>query len=452
MIYSLENMEEVDVHSVCLSCVRSYIYYHDTKKHKHIVDKLLLLTGGKWEKAVKWWVSNSARAVRNRATGFHVSLRTSAYSGSVQGIGFRGVKGLLEFLEAKGFIYIYKGFVVQWKVENGKRVPETSIPSCLILRERALALFENVDTPADLFKEQEEQDLIQIRDRKTKEDKSLRGHTGVKEERKKMKEFNDFLSKANITFDGAPIADVVYKRVFSDDLSFGGRLYAVGGSVQLLPQHLRRSSLRIDDEEVVELDYSAIHPNICYQMMYNKEGLNVYDVLGEDFSPYSADLSFVDVCPELKAEIEALTGEKHDPIRSLAKLAILISMNSKDLGSAVSGLSMKILQDRKKPVKDQDFYAIKGSIPARRVCDAVQYHNDLIGHHFFSDAGMVLQHIDSNIMLDIVSTMIQKGHSVLCYHDSAVVKKSAEGDLYQAMFSAWKNVLGDTTFCKIDRK
>lgn len=452
MIYDLEKMEELHIHKISVSCVRSYVYYHESKYYQNIVREILKLTDGKWEKAVRWWVSNTARALRSKACGFTISLKSTSYNGSKQGIGFRGVKGLLEFLESRAFIHIYKGYVKTWKIEGGKRVPETSVPSCLTFRERTLSMWEGENTSLNLWRELEEGELVQIRDRATKKELPTRGHSGVKETRDKMKTLNTFLSKSNITFDGVPIADVMYKRVFSGDMTFGGRLYAIGGGVQLIPQNLRRSALEIDGEPVVELDYSAIHPNICYQMMYNKDGFSVYDVLGEDFSPYGADLSFLTVDGGLKAEWEKLTGNEHNPLRNLAKLAILISMNSRDKGDAVSGLSNKIMQDRKKPVADQLFYAISSEIKSRLVCEAVQDHNDFIREYFFADAGMALQNVDSNIMLDIVDSMIQKGHAILCYHDSALVKESAEQDLYEAMWNAWKNVLGDTTFCKIERK
>lgn len=62
-----------------------------------------------------------------------------------------------------------------------------------------------------------------------------------------------------------------------------------------------------------------------------------------------------------------------------------------------------------------------------------------------SDRGVVLQKYDSDVMISVIDTMIQKGHSILCYHDSALVKKSAEFDLYEAMVQGWRDVFGDTT-------
>ena len=84
--------------------------------------------------------------------------------------------------------------------------------------------------------------------------------------------------------------------------------------------------------------------------------------------------------------------------------------------------------------------------------DAVQEHNDWIAEKFFSDQGVFLQNTDSKIMMEVVDTMIQKGYTILTYHDSAIVKSSGEDDLRDAMLQAWKTVLGDTTFCKIDKK
>ncbi|MNQ21361.1 hypothetical protein D3C85_344770 [compost metagenome] len=451
MIYDLSKMDEIEVHAISLSCVRSYVYYHESKYYQHITDSFLSQTEGKWTKAVKWFVSNSARAVDMNAKGFRISLDDKPYVGNKLGIGFRGVKSLLEWLEKKGYINIYKGYVIEWKTENGKRVPERTISSIVVLRPRALEMWDKSYVP-DLWREMDEASAVEIRNRETKEEMSTKGKVGVKEVRKEMIGYNDSLQGADITFRGEPIADVQYKRVFLDSLHVAGRVYAQGGGVQLLPQHLRSEELKIDGEPVVELDFSAIHPNICYQLLYSGDGFNVRDAKGEDFSPYGADLSFISVNQKLKEEIEKQTGKDHNPLRQLAKLAILIGMNSVDKQSALGAMSSKILADRKKPKMEQDFYAITESIPVGKILDAIQEHNDFIGKKFFSDQGVFLQNIDSKIMMEIIGTMIQKGHTVLAYHDSCVVKASAENDLKEAMYTGWKEVLGDTTFCKVDKK
>src|SRR5690349_1965347 len=113
-------MKESEAYSVNLRCVRSYIYYHESKYYKKIVDQVLEHTGNKWEEAVRWWISNSARAIKHNAQGFIFSLDKNVYTKSVQGIGYRKIKSLVDFLEQKGYIDLYKGYVKSWKTVNGK--------------------------------------------------------------------------------------------------------------------------------------------------------------------------------------------------------------------------------------------------------------------------------------------------------------------------------------------
>lgn len=410
-------------------------------------------TNYKWGDAVRWWVSNSARAFKKEANGFVFSLDRNAYSKTTQGINYRKVKSFIDFLEEKSYIDIYKGYVKSWRMEKGKLVPDESVASCMIFRKRTKEMWENVNTSYNLWKELEDNDLAIIRHRETKQMMPTRGHKGFKDIKSEVKNMNDMLAGASITFDGQPIADVAYRRIFSGDLNSGGRLYTLGGGVQLLPQHIRASSLMIDGEQVVELDYSAIHPSICYQMMYNTDGFSIYDVMGKEFSPYDADLSFIKVDGRMKEQWESITGKTHNPVRQLAKLAILIGMNSNDKNSAAWTLGNKVKIDRaQNNIEDQEFYAMVGNIDYSSVLEAVQIHNDFISEHFFSDAGITLQNIDSKIMMRIVGSMGTKGHTVLAYHDSCLVKASVEDDLREAMYSAWKTVLGDTTFCKVDKK
>jgi len=450
LIYDLSKMNDLDVHTLSLGCVKSYIYYHDSKYYKHITEHFLSLTGGKYEKGVKWFVSNMARAMRKGAQGFRISLDGHTYTNNKLKIGFRGVKGFLEILEERGYIDIYKGTVLHWKVEGGKRMPEQIIPSCIIFKARTISLWGGVKIP-NLWKELEDAACVEIRNRESRDQISTKGKNGVKEVRNQVIKYNDSLSGANILFDGKPIADVEYKRVFLDSIHIAGRIYAQGGGVQLLPQKLRSERLTIDGEAVVELDYSAIHPNICYQLLLTCDGFNVKDVMGDDFSPYGADLSFIEVNEEAVKYKESITGKKHDPLRNLAKMAILIGMNSADKAQAVAGLSNKIRNDSDNPVASQQFYGL-GKISSQSVLDALKEHNDFISNQFFSDRGVFLQNTDSKIMMEVVDIMIQKGHTILTYHDSAIVKSSAEEDLREAMIAAWLFVMGDTTFCKVDKK
>lgn len=453
MIYNITIQDDVIVQRLALTCINSFTYYHESKYYRNVYKEILSATEGKWINAVKWFVSNSARAINYKAVGFQVSLRPQTYSNNIQKIGFRSVMNLINLLEGKGYIDIYKGGVLEWGVdEDGGYEAGSKSSSYIVLKEKYLDLWRGVRLPKGCWDKQEDDLLVQIRDRETRQNKSTQGVAGITKEKLRMKQFNEFLSKSDIQFYGEPIANLKYSRIFSDDLTYGGRLYAVGGGVQTIPQDIRRDALTIDGEPVVELDYKAIHPNICYQLFYNGDGLDVNMVLGEDFCPYSAPMPFLEINEDKIKEKEKLTGKSHKPVRELAKLTILISMNSDDRGKAVHALSNKIRKDRLEPIENQRFYGIEGIIPARRVCDALKEHNDFISSHFFSDSGIVLQKFDSDIMLEVVSRMLQKEHAVLCYHDSAITKASAEEDLMNAMQEAWVSVFGNDKFCTIEKK
>lgn len=410
-------------------------------------------TEGKWINAIRWFVSNSARAYKNNASGMTVSLTPSYYSGNKAKIGYKAVQGLLKVLESKGYVHIYKGYVEAWKLVRGKRVAEYVIPSCIVFRERWNALWRGEQESFGLFDDKPLEPSVEIRNRKTKEVLTTRGRIGIKEVREKMDNYNESLTDANIKYNGKPVATVAYKRIYLDTMNIAGRIYASGGGIQLLPQRLRSELLTIDNEPVVELDYHAIHPSICFSML-EKDGWDAYEILGEGFDPYGVDISFVQVDNSLVMRHSEQIGKKYDPRRNLIKLAILIGINAVDKQAATGGLSAKLAEDSKRAVEDRQFVGLIGNptIPVGKVFDAVIEHNDLIREHFYTDRGVVLQKIDSDIMMNVISQMVQKGHTVLCYHDSAVCKASAESDLRAAMEQAWIDILGNDKFCKIDKK
>ena len=222
MIYDLSKMSSMDRHGVNLTCYNTYLHYHESQYYQPITDSILLHTEGKWDVAVKWFVSNAARAFNNSASGMRISLDPGYYSRNKAKIGYRGVKALLEFLEQKGYINIYKGFVDTWRYESGKRVPEYVIPSCVIFRKRMIELWNNVNTDVDLWSDYTVEDSVQVRNRKTGEDIGTRGKIGIKEVRKKMNEYNSSLKEADIKYNGKQVATVEYKRIFLDTMHVAG--------------------------------------------------------------------------------------------------------------------------------------------------------------------------------------------------------------------------------------
>ena len=444
----------VDVHSIVLGCSNSYLHYHQSKYYQPFTSYLTTLIGdmntGRMSNVVKWFVTNTARALHNRGFGWRVSLDKNYYSGNKAKIGYKNVIKLLAFLEEMGYITVYKGYVSSWKSIYNGLTPEYVIGSYVVLHSQLIDKFHQL-ADKNMNVKWDELDVVEIRNRETGEVMSNKGKKGVVEQRVKMQNYNNSLKDADIKYRGNPVCTVEYKRIFLDTMDIAGRLYVDGGGVQILEQRLRSEHLTIDDEPVVELDYHAIHPSILYQYLL-WDGCNAYDLLGSDFSPYGADMSFVPIVQEEVDKQSKLLGKKYNPLRNLVKLAILIGINSVDRSQAVGAMAGKVREDLFKEQEDKLFAGVVTPIPVGRILDAVIEHNDLVRQHFYNDKGVFLQRVDSDIIMKVVEIMVQKGHSVLCYHDSVLTKQSAEEDLRKAMFAAWESYFGNTVFCKVDKK
>lgn len=452
MIYSLKDVEPSVRNELLVSLLRSHIFFNKHKWYQPITQKVLKLTEGKWPIAVDWWVANMSRVLKRKGRGFIFAKRKPVYDNHPQGLSYRAVDGLITFLSDNDYIDLYNGYVESFIKVGGKLVPDVMHPSFCVLTEKGMSLWENKNLNIDLWKKQEHNEAVLIRDRKTKEELPTNGHNGVAEMRFSVNQYNKELAGADIKYEGKKIADVIYRRIFTEDLEHGGRLYVAGGGVQVLPEDIRAEKITIDGEKVVHLDYKAIHPSICYTLLKQREGFDINFANGGTFDPYDADLSFVYIDQDKKKAWETKYKKKSNPLRKLAKLAILIGMNARDKNDAAWTLGSKVRQDRDKPEKDQDFYSITEDINYAAVFEAVKFHNEPIDDKFFSDAGLWLQRIDSDIMMNIVGALSEKKITCLCYHDSVLVKKSEKDTLMQVMRDAWLTVLGDDTFCVIEEK
>lgn len=451
MIYDLSKINDLQMYEMMLTNTDSSLYYHRSLWYEDVVMFLLVVTGGKWERSVRWFVTNSAKAVRAKAGGFYVSFTPKYYTSNDQSIGYRTTMSLLDQMEACDFVDIYKGFVKEFD-STGK--PVKTVKSFVQFKEKYLALWAEVDVV--LLPNTQVEDMIEIRNRETGENKSLRGRNGITELREGVKVLNDNLKDVSIEFKGKRVATVEYKRVYSNSLHQSGRFFVSGGGVQLLPEKYRSKYLTFNGEPVCELDYSSIHPMICLEKLNIAGGFdcNVWDIIGKDFKPYGVDLSEI-----VRVDQEAIEDHKekyglthYDPVRNLAKVALLISINAIDRAGAVSAVSNKLFQDSKKAEQDKKFVGIIKPTKVLDVCEAIRKHNYLIEDQFYSDAGVRLMNIDSNIAARVVSDMIQDGESLLIYHDSFICRASSEEKLYNIMFDAWKEELGDNQFCFVSKK
>ncbi|WP_085890256.1 hypothetical protein, partial [Pseudooceanicola marinus] len=107
--------------------------------------------------------------------------------------------------------------------------------------------------------------------------------------RSQVREINVFLSMASLDFTGSAAVDVnkrQLRRVFTrESFESGGRLF--GGFWQLMSKRDRLSHLKINGEDVIELDYGQVMPRLVYALAGQVPGMDdLYAIPGfEEYRP-----------------------------------------------------------------------------------------------------------------------------------------------------------------------
>lgn len=210
-----------------------------------------------------------------------------------------------------------------------------------------------------------------------------------------LRAYNNLLKQTDIGTNGIDLqykfdpTSVIVKRIFNGE-SGGGRFY--NGFWMNMPKE-DRLKLRINGEEVCELDYAAFHPTICYAM----QGMQI----SED--PY--------------------TIEQCD--RNEVKKAFLVLFNCKSRQHAINTIRSE--------------FHIKN---AESLLQKIEQKHEAISKSFFNPGfGLHLQNMDSWIAEDIINRLTKKGIVCLSVHDSFIVAEKYKLELRNTMESAFQEKL-----------
>ena len=194
-------------------------------------------------------------------------------------------------------------------------------------------------------------------------------------------------------------------RVFNQGkFTRGGRFY--GGSYQQLNES-DRARILINNLPVIEVDYSAFHLN----MLYNLTGKQ----FNED--PYSA----VDK-PE---------------IRPILKVLCLIVINSQNKSQALKALR-DVIQ------KNWEFLKLKRiyRLDEKELLRKFESVHAGISNYFCSGIGLKLMYKDSEIAESVLKHFTKKEIPCLCVHDSFIVPVQHNEEMKQVMNDIYKKLIG----------
>jgi hypothetical protein len=395
--------------------------------------------------AASWLVTQAVTACRNDYVGITVSLNSNYWIGHSAGVGYKSLIKLVNWLEETGRVDIYKGY----KDSRGGGV--ASSPTVLIFKKTFINELSKVNQKAAVHKKGLVKSTHEIIKRGTKERLPLVGIPDFEENNDLLLRWAVLLD-GKVTYEGHPTGYIQAVRKFTDRYGLGGRLYL--GGVQTLKASNRLKHIKLNNNPVVELDYSSQHPNFLYQLNNNLLGREEFtkEALGKHFTPYGADVyDLVTIEQSCIDEMTKLHGKPYDPIRALCKSALMMCINTTSRKSAAGALRKAIEEDREKDFSTRKFHGATISKYAE-FCQRLADHNDTIKGGLFIGYGLILQMYDSMIALNVVGTFVDQGLPILSYHDSFIVEEENEDFLRETMAHAWGHVMGSPQFCKIDKK
>lgn len=348
---------------------------------------------------------------------------------------------MLDKLTEEGYLVFYKGGLLGMNKED-------RLLSVYVFTEKWLALWAGVN----VSKEKETFSGVQVRDRLTKQEVSTSRKGSVKDFHAFMDSYNEALVDTQICIGDKLLPVQQYVRIFSDNLSSGGRLYNKSGSIQTMPSALRKT-ISINGSKTTELDFKALHPNMLYEQLAQVTGkpIKISDPYWVSSKMFSVDKKMVE------EYIQHHCVDKHDPVRNLMKQVMLRCLNSDSIKAAASSVTMLWYQEANKGIEG-DFYGLvvqpskNNTFPAKAVCEIIVDANDPIRAAFFTDVGIVLQRKDSEIIVEVLTKLLEIGSIGLSEHDSIVVEEKHKYVVNVWMEQAYKAVMGNSIYCKIEEK
>jgi hypothetical protein len=220
------------------------------------------------------------------------------------------------------------------------------------------------------------------------------------------------LTKANtvnaahrIEYDGDRISAFLYA-IFKGSLTRYGRMHTRGQRHYQGYSGSQRKEFTINDQSVIELDFSGLQPRLLYAL----------DGIQFDKDPYSM----------------ILDDEKARPFLKHILLSLINATSDIKAESAANNWF------RENPESGDELREI-GITCARPLIDSFKKEHAPIAHYFCNSEkiGMKLMTLDAKIALDIIKHFAFQNKAILAVHDSFIVQACYEEELRESMLKSY---------------
>lgn len=228
-----------------------------------------------------------------------------------------------------------------------------------------------------------------------------------------LQDYNSHMETFEVSIGGSEIPSDHFKGYikYNERFDHGGRMY---GPWSNMKRNIRKD-IRIDDEDTVDIDISACHVSI----MYNLCQLDIPE------NPY----------------IFKHGEAQYDLYKKLLNIIINFKIDYSDFNKSIKEISSiknttKIAYILKKgkvrcTVDQLSHYSLSESIRS------LMHTHRAISHLFGSDRGMKLMNIESDHMLRTIDLAIDNDIPVILYHDGLMCKSKHQNQMIEMIKSCW---------------
>lgn len=333
--------------------------------------------------------------------------RRNSSTSNAKGITTHKVKKCVDWLEKEGYIVNHIG-VASKNVEN--RVPSYMEPTDK-LKQMWEEEKQRLRAELDYL---EQSDAVELRDEE-KNKVDYRSNKAIAHMTDVVRSLNKVNEKAIVVDRNGDRITNIYCRVFNETFEYGGRFYRADILGIKNRDDNGRLDIRIDGEQVVEVDFSNLHFRIAAAL----EDIDTDDLPLDVYSGMLED-------------------ESNKVDRGIVKISVNMMFNCKDEGTAQKAIQGEI-NGLSKEAKSKYTLGNAKSVMAL-INETYPDFFDLFCNS--NSFGRTLQNHDSHLASDILEIFIEKEIPCLPVHDSFVVQMKHMDMLCDAMGDCFRKRFG----------